>query len=139
MERTASIFRVGEYAKQVTSRKQAANKNNPEFPRNTSLLNVQLLSADVISNKRALLSPYRPRPLPYTFSQMYYSAILEMQACRVAQELLNILRNSNIQSRVHKNIPLGLILSQNNPVRTIPSCLSKIHLNVIHPSTYWSV
>jgi hypothetical protein len=36
----------------------------PEFRRITFLLNVQLLPGHVISNKRALLSPYRPRPLP---------------------------------------------------------------------------
>jgi hypothetical protein len=30
------------------------------------------------------------------------------------------------------------ILSQINPVHTFPSYLSKIHFNIIHPSTFWS-
>jgi hypothetical protein len=30
------------------------------------------------------------------------------------------------------------ILSQINPVHTIPSYLSRIHLNIVHPPTSWS-
>jgi hypothetical protein len=32
----------------------------------------------------------------------------------------------------------GPILSQINPIHTIPSYLSKIHFNIIHPPTPWS-
>jgi hypothetical protein len=34
--------------------------------------------------------------------------------------------------RVQKSPPLAPILSQIDPVHTIPSCLSKIHFNTVH-------
>jgi hypothetical protein len=33
---------------------------------------------------------------------------------------------------------LAPILSQNNPFHTIPSYLSKIHVNIVHPPMSWS-
>jgi hypothetical protein len=58
----------------------------------------------------------------------------EAASCAATQELPNILWIPNVHYRVHKNFPLVSILSQINSVHTIPSCLSKIHFNITHPT-----
>jgi hypothetical protein len=54
-------------------------------------------------------------------------------SCAATQKLNSILWNPKVQYRVHKSPPLIPILSHINPIHTIPSYLSKIHPNVVHP------
>jgi hypothetical protein len=49
-----------------------------------------------------------------------------------------ILRNPKVHHHVHKSPPLVPIMTQFDPVPTIPSYLSKIHFNIVHPPTSWS-
>jgi hypothetical protein len=51
--------------------------------------------------------------------------------CAVTQELPSILRNLKVNHCVHKSPPLVPILSQIDPVHTIPSYLSKIYFNIV--------
>jgi hypothetical protein len=57
--------------------------------------------------------------------------------CAAIQELPSTSWNPKVQYRVHKRPPLVPILSHINPIHTIPSYLSKIHFNIVHPSTSW--
>jgi hypothetical protein len=57
--------------------------------------------------------------------------------CASAQEHPNILWNLNVYYHVQESPPLFPILSQIKPTYTTLSCLTKIHLNIIHPPTSW--
>jgi hypothetical protein len=63
---------------------------------------------------------------------------LEAANCAATQELPSILWNPKVHHRVHKSPPLVPILSQIDPVRTIPFYLSKIYFNTVHSPTSWS-
>jgi hypothetical protein len=70
----------------------------------------------------------------YSLTELNFS--WEAANCAATQELPSMLRNPKIHYRVHKSPPLIPILSQINPVHTIPSYLSKIYLNIVQLSTH---
>jgi hypothetical protein len=68
--------------------------------------------------------------LPYLFTEL--SPSWEDANCAATQELPSILRNPKIHYRVHKSPPLVRILSQIDPVHTIPSYLRPILILSTH-------
>jgi hypothetical protein len=71
---------------------------------------------------------------------MKLSPSSEAANCAATQELPSVLWNPKVYYDVHKSPPLVPILSQIDP---IPSCLSKIHFNIVHLptslSSQWSL
>jgi hypothetical protein len=73
-----------------------------------------------------------------THSRMELNSSWEAANCTSTQEPPSILWNQKVHCRVHKSPPLVPILSQINPIQTIPSYLSKINFNIVNPPTSWS-
>jgi hypothetical protein len=70
--------------------------------------------------------------LPYFLTYLGHS--WETANCAATQEVPSILWKPKVHYRVHKNSPLLPMLNQIDPMRTIPSYLSKIHFNIVHPA-----
>jgi hypothetical protein len=77
-----------------------------------------------LSSKKSLL----------TYLRTYLGSWDLPEKLAVVQPLRN-LRNPKVHHRVHKSPPLFPILSQIDPVHIIPSYLSKIYFNIVHPLT----
>jgi hypothetical protein len=81
------------------------------------------------------------------YSLVELSPSWEAANCAATQEILSSLWNPKVHYRVHKSPPLVPILSPypepDQSVHTIPSYLSKIHFNIVHPpmsrSSQWSL
>jgi hypothetical protein len=58
-------------------------------------------------------------------------------SCAATQELPSILWNPKFHYRVHKS-PLSRSLSWVRSIQSIPSSLSQINFNIVHPPTSWS-
>jgi hypothetical protein len=71
-------------------------------------------------------------------SLMELSTSREAANCAATQEIPSILWNLKAHYLVHKSPPQVPILSQISLVHTSPSCLSKIHFNIIQSPTSWS-
>jgi hypothetical protein len=72
-----------------------------------------------------------------THSLMELCPSWETTNCAATQEIPSILLNPKVHYRVNKSLPLVPILSQVNPLHTIPLYLSKIHFNIVHPPTLY--
>jgi hypothetical protein len=107
--------------------------------RNFSLLHRYLCwhISNVSSTKRYTIVINVVRDFKYLFTCLLteLSPSWEATNCAAPQELPSILWNPKVQYSVHKSPPLVSILSHIHPIHSIPSYLSKIHFNIVHPPT----
>jgi hypothetical protein len=91
-----------------------------------------------LQRRHELVIQYKPNyRLTYLLRELSPSS--EAANCATIQKIPSkYLRNTKIHHRVHKSPPLACILSQIDPLHTIPSYLSKIYFNIVRPSTSWS-
>jgi hypothetical protein len=73
-----------------------------------------------------------------THSLLELSPSWEAANCAATEEFPSVLWNPKFHYLVHKSPPLVPIPSQINSIYTIPPYLSKIHFNIVRPSTSWS-
>jgi hypothetical protein len=66
---------------------------------------------------------------------MELSPSWEAANCAATQEIPSILWDTKVHYRVHKSPTLVPFLNQTNPIYMIPYYLSRIHFNIVHPST----
>jgi hypothetical protein len=66
------------------------------------------------------------------------SLFLNSDSSSANKEILCMYWNLKVHCYVHKSLPLVPVLSQINPVHALPSCLCKMHFNIILPCTPWS-
>jgi hypothetical protein len=73
----------------------------------------------------------------FTKNSLAYGAepFLRRCHCAATQKISSILWHPKVHYRVQESPPLVPILSQ---IHTIPSYLSEIHFNIVHPPTSWS-
>jgi hypothetical protein len=100
------------------------------------LVTWRFINADVHSSE--LTSHY-----VYSHSLMELSPSWEAANCAATEEISSILWNPKVYYRVQKSPKLVPILSHINLIHTIPSYISKIHFNIVHPptsrSSQWSL
>jgi hypothetical protein len=80
----------------------------------------------------------RTRVGPYVVYETILTYLLtELPIVQPFRKFPAILRNPKVHHRVHKSPSLVPILSQFDPVHTIPTYLSKIQFNIVYPPTSW--
>jgi hypothetical protein len=84
------------------------------------------------ATRREILQDIRSYLLTYARGSAFPEKLPIVQPFR---KFPAILWNPKVHCRVYKSPQLVPILSHFNPVPTIPSYLSKIHFNIIHPPT----